>query len=83
MKLSLPIIASIEDTTDFGDIIKNADAGLCCPAGDPGELAASMLFLADNRELAGKMGKNANAFFKSKHEVKKVVSNLLDHINEA
>ncbi|AWS99529.1 TPA: glycosyltransferase family 4 protein [Yersinia enterocolitica] len=83
MKLSLPIIASIEDTTDFGDIIKNAEAGLCCTAGAPGELAASMLQLADNRELAGLMGKNANAFFKATHEVKKVVNNLLDHINEA
>lgn len=83
MKLGLPVIASIESTTDFGEIIQNSDAGLCCSAGNADELATCMLFLAENAEVASIKGKNANALFKARHEVKKVVSNLLNSINEA
>ncbi|EGD0244323.1 glycosyltransferase family 4 protein [Escherichia coli] len=82
MKLSIPIIASIEDTTDFGEIIINAGAGLCCNAGDSNALAAAMLSLAEDELLASQMGEKANLFFKNRHEVKTVVNNLLEHIKE-
>ncbi len=64
MKLSIPIIASIEDTTDFGEIIINAGAGLCCNAGDSNALAAAMLSLAEDELLASQMGEKANLFLK-------------------
>lgn len=82
MKLSLPIIASIEDTTDFGDIITEENAGISCQAGDAEALADAMILLANDFALAQNMGRNANVLFHKKHVLTKVVDGFMKYIDE-
>ncbi|UGB01007.1 glycosyltransferase family 4 protein [Leclercia sp. G3L] len=82
MKLSLPVIASVEESTDFGDIIVDAQAGLKCTAGDAESLSNAIIKLAEDAGTAIEMGKKANALFAKKHEIKKVVDEFMLFIKE-
>ena len=47
--VGLPIVISTETAGDVGQVVSHAGAGIAVKAGDPQELADSLLFLADPR----------------------------------
>lgn len=58
MASSRPTVASIPLDGDAAKIIKEAQCGLCVPAGDKEKLAQAILHLHENPSLRKKMGEN-------------------------
>jgi len=48
VRANLPIVASVENTTDFGRFLHERRVGLALPAGDPSALADAIEQVADN-----------------------------------
>ena len=76
----LPIIASVEMTTDFGEIIENAGCGFFCPAGNSDQFIEKLILLSNNLDLRKKMGKSGRAFFNKRHNIEVVTSLILNKI---
>lgn len=81
MACSLPIIASVEASSDFGSIIEEHGLGISCLAGDVKSLADNILKLAGDYDLRCKLGRRANTFLKEKHSVSKVAQQILEKVN--
>lgn len=63
MALAKPVIAS--DIGGLGEIVQDKITGLLFKAGDSHDLAEKIKLLADNSELAGKLGQNASQWAKN------------------
>ena len=81
MACSLPIIASVEVSSDFGIIIEENNFGLSSVAGDVDGLAFNILKLADDSALRYELGLNGNIYLKENHAVNKVAAKILEKIN--
>lgn len=58
LRAGLPIIASVEKSTDYGNFIKDNDVGDFVEAGDPGQLCAACYAVLNDKELILKAKKN-------------------------
>lgn len=76
----LPIIASVEMTTDFGEIIEDAGCGFFCPAGDNEQFMEKLVLLSMNPDLRRKMGRSGCAFFDQRHNIEVVTALLLNKL---
>ncbi len=76
----LPIIASVEMTTDFGEIIEDAGCGFFCPAGDNEQFIEKLVLLSMNPDLQKRMGKAGRAFFEKRHDIEVVSTLLMNNI---
>lgn len=61
--LSVPIIASIDRVTDYGQYLEKAGGGLWSYAGDTHEFKNNLLKLYHSPSLRKKMGENGNQFY--------------------
>lgn len=81
MMASLPILASVENSTDFGEMIEFYGAGIKCKAGDSKSLSNAMCKIANNSSLRKEMGRNARKMYEVRHQTKKVTKLICD-LNE-
>jgi len=77
----LPVIASVEATTDFGEIIEAAGCGYYCLAGDDKLFVEKIKTLAMDSELRKVMGKAGRDFFENRHNVDAVAAMLLNQVH--
>lgn len=82
MKMKIPIIASVENSTDFGYIVTSNGAGISCKVGDSILLSDALVKLARDPEGARIMGENANKLFKKRHDITVVMNKLINEIFE-
>ncbi len=61
--LSIPVVASIDRNTDYGQYLEEAKAGLWSYAGDTEKFKENILTLYQNPSLRKKMGQNGYAFY--------------------
>ena len=80
MRNKLPIIASTEDTTDFGEKLEAAGAGIYVPAGHAEELLTSLAELCADKERRLRMGEKSLAYFLENHDVTEVASKLVNYL---
>ncbi len=62
----LPVLASLDMNTDFGQMLEKTKSGLWAPAGNTKLLKDKLLFLYNNREVGRRMGKNGHAHMVNK-----------------
>ncbi len=61
--MALPILASIDKNTDYGNYLDIAEAGLWSFAGDTDSFKENLLKLYNSPELRKKMGENGHKFY--------------------
>lgn len=61
--LSIPVVASIDRNTDYGQYLEEAEAGLWSYAGDTEKFKENILKLYHNPELRRQMGENGHRFY--------------------
>ena len=71
-----PVVLAIEGV--IRQVIENAGGGIAVPPGDPGELSKAILLLADNPELAHRMGRNARIYVESHFDRVILASKLME-----
>jgi len=80
-KLGLPIIASIDENTDYGDIIKNqAEAGLYSIHGDKEKYIENLNKIVENQELSKEMSKNAREYYEEYLTTQTAVDTILNEV---
>lgn len=65
MEASLPVLAALDSATDLGQMLRDADAGLWSPAGDPAAFQRNLEQLAADRELRVQMGVNGRRYLET------------------
>jgi colanic acid biosynthesis glycosyl transferase WcaI len=63
-----PVVASVRADSATAETVAEGDFGTVVPPGDAGELAKAIVSLADERELAARLGANARRFFASRFD---------------
>ena len=61
MSAGKPVVAAINGAA--ADLIREAQCGICAPAGDPAALAKVMTDFMEHPEQAARMGQNGRAYF--------------------
>lgn len=57
-RAGIPVVASVEDSTDFGVFLTKHDAGVVVKSGDPQQLAETIIEMFSDRKHMQKMHKN-------------------------
>jgi len=79
----LPILASLEASTDAGRIIEeDAVAGFASVAGDARQLRLGLEKLADSAEIRKTLGENGLQYYLSNMTVKEVAGKIMDLVQE-
>lgn len=77
LRLSLPIVASVEQSTDYGEFIVQQGVGVCVEAGDPSQLHGCIeRLLADEARLA-ELGRRGPECMARHFDVEQVTRQLL------
>lgn len=82
MMASLPILASVEDSTDFGDIVEFYGAGIKCKVGDSESLSSAMCKIANESSLRKEMGMHARKMYEDRHQTNEIVKKICKLIKE-
>lgn len=61
--IGMPVLASLDQATDFGHILDEHDMGLWSYAGDNRKFLDNLLLLYRNKELCKRMGRNGRRYF--------------------
>jgi len=81
-KLGLPIIASIDENTDYGDIIENqAEAGLYSIHGDKKEYINNLNKIINNKDLREEMSRNARNYYEEYLTTKTAVDAIMNQVS--
>lgn len=79
--VGLPIVASVERSTDFGEIVAAAGIGFFCEAGDSTRLLALCLSILADGESREALGRRSRRFYEETFDVQKVASELLARVD--
>jgi len=77
LRAGIPIVASVESSTDYGTYIESKGLGAASLAGDPGALAATAARVVGDAALAAAIRDRARACLESDFDVRKVAQRLL------
>jgi glycosyltransferase involved in cell wall biosynthesis len=72
----LPILAAVEVNSDFGTIVSKNEIGISCLVDSIDSISEGLLFFANHTSEIKRMGKNANNYIKSTHNVENLTFNI-------
>ena len=78
--LSKPILAAIDYSTDYGEFLENAGAGLWSYSGDTDGFKKNLLKLYNDRDLLEQMGRNGHEYYQNNLTPDKAYKTIMDHI---
>lgn len=78
LRVGLPIIASVEKTSDYGDYIVSNGVGLSINGGNPSELHSAIVHLLADATITNRMKENGPLLFQKEFEVGVVAKKLLN-----
>jgi glycosyltransferase involved in cell wall biosynthesis len=79
----LPIIASVEKSTDFGEIVSAAGIGFACEAGDSTQLLALCLRVFTNDSHTQAMSRKSRQYYEQCFDVRTIASDLILKVQDA
>lgn len=82
MMANLPILASVENSTDFGEIIEFYGAGIKCKEGDSESLSNAMYRIASDLPLRNTMGINSRKMYEVRHQTIEVTKSIHELVKE-
>lgn len=80
--LSIPVVASIDRNTDYGQYLVSANAGLWSYAGDTENFRKNLLKLYNSPELKVQMGQNGYRFYMENMLPEKAYHTIIDQIQK-
>jgi glycosyltransferase involved in cell wall biosynthesis len=80
--LGVPVLASIDKATDFGQILESADAGLWSYAGDLSRFKQNFLALYTDAELRKRLGENGRKYFENYLTPERAYKTVVDRLAE-
>ena len=83
LRAGLPIVASVEKTTDYGDCLVSMGVGIGVEAGSPATLLSAIEALLENESKMRSMKERGPVTFDEYFEVKHVASRLIKIINQS
>lgn len=69
MASSLPILAAVEEASDFGKVVEENNFGYACKADDKESLVDGIIKITKSKESIKTMGKNGNSYLRKYHSV--------------
>lgn len=69
MACSLPILAAVEEASDFGRIVEKNNFGYYCKAGDQKSMIEGIIKITKSNDSLKKMGANGNCYLRKYHSV--------------
>ncbi len=78
--LSIPVVASIDRNTDYGQYLESAGAGLWSYAGDTAKFKENILKLYNNPKLCREMGENGHRFYLENMLPEKAYSTIMKQV---
>jgi len=78
--LSIPVLASLDAATDYGQILEEAGAGLWSLAGDIATYKANFDILYQNPSLRKKMGRNGRKYFEKNMSTEVAYQVIMSHV---
>lgn len=79
--VGIPVLASIDKATDFGEILTKEKAGLWSFAGDHEDFYVKFLILYKNESLRSSMGLNGREYFNNNLTPDIAYETILNHLN--
>ena len=83
LRAGLPIVAAVEQDSDYRDFLRRWNIGISIPAGNATTLFAAVMRAVDDREMTANIARNARACLEEVFDVKSAVKRLLDAIEQA
>lgn len=83
MRAGKPVVASNVEGSGIGWVVKDGETGLLVEPADPVDLAAALVKVRDNPELARKMGESGRQRFEELFTISRVADQLQDIYNRA
>lgn len=80
---SKPVLASLNPGTEFGDLVREFEAGFASDAGDTARLVQNALQLAGDIELRKRMGANNRRLYDTKFNLQTAIDSLMRAIARA
>jgi glycosyltransferase involved in cell wall biosynthesis len=80
LRAGLPIVAAVEQDSDYRDFLRRWNIGISIPAGNATALFAAVTRAVDEREMTANIARNARACLEEVFDVKSAVKRLLDAI---
>lgn len=81
--VGIPILAAVEHSTDYGQIINSSEFGEYCEAGNPAGFYRLIHKLSLDISKRKKMGSNARKYYEINFDVKKIVLKISEMVNQA
>ena len=78
--LKIPVLASLDLSTDFGHVLESINGGVWAEAGKTKELKEKLLLLYNDASLRKKMGQNGHDFMKDNLLPNHAYSIIMDHV---
>lgn len=78
-KAGLPVLASVDENTDYGRILEEANAGLWSVTGDLESYKKNLMFLYENPETTKQMGHNGTRYLADNLTVEKTYGIIMKH----
>lgn len=77
-----PVLASVNPGTEFGDLVREFEAGFASEAGDSQTLLKNAVRLAADRELRIRMGSNNRKLYDTKFQVGPAIDSLMNVVKK-
>jgi glycosyltransferase involved in cell wall biosynthesis len=79
LRASLPIVAAVEESSDYRVFLERWKIGISLPAGNAEALFAAVTQMADDPEMAAGFARNARACLEEVFDVRRAAQRILDH----
>jgi glycosyltransferase involved in cell wall biosynthesis len=83
LRAGLPIVAAVEQDSDYREFLRRWNIGISIPAGDATALFAAVIRMADDLEMNANITRNARACLEEVFDVGPAVKRVLDAIQQA
>ena len=83
LRAGLPIVAAVEQDSDYREFLGRWNIGISIPAGDAVALFAAVIRMADDLEMNANITRNARACLEEVFDVGPAVKRVLDAIQQA
>jgi glycosyltransferase involved in cell wall biosynthesis len=83
LRAGLPIVAAVEQDSDYREFLRRWNIGASIPAGDATALFRAVTRVIDDREITANIARNARACLEEVFDVRPAVKRLLDAIDSS
>jgi len=80
LRAGLPIVAAVEQDSDYREFLRRWNVGISIPAGDATELFRAVTRVIDDHEIIVNIARNARACLEEVFDVGQAVKRLMDAI---